>query len=87
MHPPPNRTTPTARPGPAAMRKPTKRRSRLIRGGGAEAATLAAKRRVAFGHGGVDAFDRLPDDLVLAVLAGLAARAGSPADLAAAAMT
>ncbi|PVH34212.1 hypothetical protein PAHAL_8G173000 [Panicum hallii] len=57
------------------MRKPTRRRSSLIKGGGA------------FGPGGVDAFDRLPDDLVLALLAGIAARAGGPADLAAAALT
>ncbi|CAO2141678.1 unnamed protein product [Urochloa humidicola] len=64
------------------MRKPKTRRSSLTarrsstgRGGGGAV------------HGGVvDAFDRLPDDLVLAVLAGLASRATSPADLAAASL-
>jgi len=71
------------------MRKPTTR-SGLNKGscGNSKAATLPAKQKVVSGHRGVvvDAFDCLPDDLVLAVLAGLAARAGCPADLAAAAL-
>ncbi|WVZ51814.1 hypothetical protein U9M48_002924 [Paspalum notatum var. saurae] len=70
------------------MRKPT-RHSRLNKGsgGGSTAAKLPAKQRLVLGRRGVDAFDRLPDDLVLSVLAGLAARAACPADLAAAALT
>ena len=57
-------------------------------GGNSKAATLPAKQKVVSGHRGVvvDAFDCLPDDLVFAVLAGLTARAGCPADLAAAAL-
>nr|CAB3489803.1 unnamed protein product [Digitaria exilis] len=68
------------------MRKPVRRRSSLIKG--SRDGDVSKASRLVFGHGGgVDAFDRLPDDLVLAVLAGVAARAASPADLAAAAMT
>jgi len=74
------------------MRKPTTRslsKHGSCGGGNSKAATLPAKQKVVVsGHRGivVDAFDCLPDDLVLAVLAGLAARAGCPADLAAAAL-
>ncbi|CAO2148862.1 unnamed protein product [Urochloa humidicola] len=65
------------------MRKPTTRRSSLI----AKRSSTAGGGGGGAVHGGAgDAFDRLPDDLVLAVLAGLAARATSPADLAAAAL-
>nr|TKW00921.1 hypothetical protein SEVIR_8G144900v2 [Setaria viridis] len=54
-------------------------------GGRTPAALLAKQGQQVLGHGGgVDAFDRLPDDLVLA---GDAPRAASPADLAAAALT
>ncbi|KAF8694066.1 hypothetical protein HU200_038519 [Digitaria exilis] len=68
------------------MRKPARRRSSLIKG--SRGGDVSKASRLVFGHGGgVDAFDRLPDDLVLAVLAGVAAHAASPADLAAAAMT
>ncbi|XP_062181816.1 F-box protein At1g67340-like [Phragmites australis] len=45
------------------------------------------KRLLVVGHRGLDAFDRLPDDLVIAVLAGLAKRAACPADVAAASLT
>ncbi|XP_062196947.1 F-box protein At1g67340-like [Phragmites australis] len=72
------------------MRKPARRsNSNKWRRGGSEKAVPPAKQRLLLlvGHGGVDSFDRLPDDLVLAVLAGLAARAPCPADLAAAALT
>ncbi|KAL6659825.1 hypothetical protein ACP70R_002654 [Stipagrostis hirtigluma subsp. patula] len=71
------------------MRRPTRRLS-LIGGaasGSGDADARPGKLLVAVGRHGVDAFDRLPDDLVLAVLAGLAARAACPADLAAAALT
>ena len=73
------------------MRKPTTR-SGLNKGScgydNSKVATLPAKQKVVSGHRGVvvDAFDCLPDDLVFAVLAGLTARAGCPADLAAAAL-
>ncbi|RCV38185.1 hypothetical protein SETIT_8G121900v2 [Setaria italica] len=71
------------------MRKPTRRSSLVKKGsGGRTTAVLLAKQELVLGHGGgVDAFDRLPDDLVLAVLAGVAACAAGPADLAAAALT
>ncbi|CAD6343347.1 unnamed protein product [Miscanthus lutarioriparius] len=74
------------------MRKPTTRslsKHGSCGGGNSKAATLPAKQKVVVsGHRCVvvDAFDCLPDDLVLAVLAGLAVRAGCPADLAAAAL-
>ncbi|XP_034607106.1 F-box protein At5g50450 isoform X1 [Setaria viridis] len=71
------------------MRKPTRRSSLVKKGsGGRTTAVLLAKQELVLGHGGgVDAFDRLPDDLVIAVLAGVAACAAGPADLAAAALT
>ncbi|CAL4993360.1 unnamed protein product [Urochloa decumbens] len=73
------------------MRKPTRRSTSLMAKGSTRGrgGRTAAKQGTVSGHchGGVDAFDRLPDDLVLAVLAGLAARASSPTDLAAAALT
>ncbi|KAG8089834.1 hypothetical protein GUJ93_ZPchr0011g27095 [Zizania palustris] len=51
-------------------------------------AAAAAKRRTAGGGGGgADVFDWLPDDVVLSVLARVAATAVSPADVAAAALT
>ncbi|KAL5203917.1 hypothetical protein ABZP36_008788 [Zizania latifolia] len=51
-------------------------------------AAAAAKRRTAGGGGGgADVFDWLPDDVVLTVLARVAATAVSPADVAAAALT
>ncbi|XP_040384929.1 F-box protein At1g67340-like [Oryza brachyantha] len=47
----------------------------------------AKSRRLADGGaGGVDVFDRLPDDVVVTVLARLAAAAASPADIASAAL-
>ncbi|CAM0150172.1 unnamed protein product [Urochloa decumbens] len=72
------------------MRKPTRRSSLMVKGsaGGGVGRTAAAPltKRGAV-SAGVDAFDRLPDDLVLAMLAELVARASNPADLAAAALT
>ncbi|CAN6381263.1 unnamed protein product [Urochloa humidicola] len=63
------------------MRKPTRRSSLTTKQRG----TAVLPTSTGAGAAVVDAFDRLPDDLVLAVLAGVAARASSPADLAAAA--
>ncbi|TVU25410.1 hypothetical protein EJB05_27905, partial [Eragrostis curvula] len=64
------------------MRKPTRRSSSLsCSAGKAAGLPLMLARRA------VDAFDGLPDDLVIAVVAGVAARAACTADLAAAALT
>jgi hypothetical protein len=71
------------------MRKPTKRScssgspsaKRSKGGSGTVGLPLAAV------HHGVDPFDRLPDDLVIAVLAELAARSARPSDLVAPALT
>lgn len=55
---------------------------------GGEAASLPAAKRLRLLDGGEgDAFDRLPDDLVLTVLSMVAVGAASPADVAAASLT
>ncbi|KAL6659685.1 hypothetical protein ACP70R_002514 [Stipagrostis hirtigluma subsp. patula] len=76
------------------MRRPARRRSSLggcacaggAKGGRGGRAPPAKRGMVVGQRVGVDAFERLPHDLVLAVLAGLAASAACPADLAAAAL-
>lgn len=70
------------------MRKPTRRICSTGAAGAKQSwGGIVALPLAAAGHQGVDPFDRLPDDLVIAVLAGLAAGATCPADLAAAALT
>lgn len=68
------------------MRKPTRRACSI--GAKRSKGVVAAPPLAAHGHLGVDnAFERLPDDLVITVLAGLAACAACSADLVAAALT
>lgn len=70
------------------MRKPTRRICSTGAAGAKQSwGGIVALPLAAAGHQGVDPLDRLPDDLVIAVLAGLAAGATCPADLAAAALT